>query len=317
MALLLGTNSPLFLGSQGITLSAGYFDSTYVSHACVVGDYTAASPIYFDAGATDTVWIRWHMKTAGQGSAQDGNAGPWVYDAAGNRLFFFEVSNGNWQATFNGDTQIADAMRYIGTGLKTHDLKFQITGGVLYVEWWLDGSLMYSGSAACVGGRTLPRRLNFASTDANHLYISELLIMDTPTIGRHLMEILPLSQGADDAWDGGFAELGDNDALSIASSGVVGARESSIVSDYSGPVTGGIEAVVVESIGNKTIGSPGGLTHYLKIAAVNYDGSVKPLDDVPTRTDEIWAINPATGLNWAFADVTGAARPEIGLKAET
>ena len=312
MTLLLGSNSPKVIATHGSTTTAGYYDSTYVSRACKISNNFAGPMIHFPVGATDTVWLHFKMRLSTASNYEDGNAGPWVYDAAGNRLFYFEVSNGSWRATFNGDSEFVDGYRYIGTGLRTIDLKFQIAGGVLYGEFWLDGVLVYGGSSPCVNGRVLPTKLHFHSADSGDVWISELMLMDTPTIGRHLKELKPAGQGADDAWTGGFAELGDTIDETFATTQDPDLRESSTIDAYSGPVTGGIEAVMVESIGSKSIGSPANLAHYLKIAGVDYDGALSPLDDVPTRTDELWSINPATGLAWTFADLAGL---EIGLKS--
>lgn len=312
MGLLLGTNSWDVIGLSRST--SAYFNSTYLTDCAHIPDNQNAGVINFPAGVTDTVWFHFTIRCDAVGSAEDGNAGPFIYDANGNRLFYFEVSNGNWAYFCNADAALNSGYVYVGTGTRTYDLKFQLTGGVMYFEVWLAGALVWSTSGACVGGRGLPRKAQFSANDCGNLWISELIVMDTPTVGRKLMERKPVSAGADADWSGGFAELGDNDTLSVASASNVGDRVSSVPAVWGGSTAGAIEAIAIESMGNTTIGSPQAIAHYMKIAAVNYDGADQAMGDVKSYRETIWGINPATGLAWTYADL---ATIEMGLKTGT
>lgn len=312
MTLILATNSHKLLSTHGSDSNAAYFDPLYVSYSSKVSNNYAGPMINFDASVIDTVWIHFSFRVDSNHYTLDGNAGPWVYDEFDNRLFYFEVQDGKWASYFNADTAMNDSKVFLGTGLNTYDLKFQITGGVMFVEYWRNGTLYYNNSGPCVNGRGLPRKLKFASNDAGTLYVSELIIQTSSTVGRHLKEMKPTGQGSDDAWTGGFSELGDTDDLTVASTAAVGARESSTMDAYNAPTTGGIECVSIESFGSKTLGSPANLNNYVKIGAVDYDGSVSALGESPTRIVNSWEVNPATGLAWTFAELDTL---QIGLKS--
>ena len=313
MSILLATNEATDFGPVAtVVTTAGRFDSDYVSNGILIPDnQSSVTTPQWGAGGTDDVWIHFKSYLTVLGSAQDG-AMWFFYDVGESEILRFEMVNGNVSLQLQGSGGTTTGSSHaIGSGfLHDIDIHINLSGGSFTATFYLNAGVVTTVTRAA-GTYTLPRRLMVGGFDYGGHTLSEFFVSDTTTIGRHLRQIAPASQGNYNLWTGGFTELADTDLLTVASSNVIGQRESSVAATWTGPTTGAIEEVVLTSSALKNgVSGPQSLSQFLRISSTDFDETAILLEDSTQLIIDTWSVNPSTTNNWAFADLTAI---EMGL----
>lgn len=307
MAILYATNSPTSIGG---TSSGSYYDAAYVDRSTFINNGYYGASIPFPTSTGNDTWLHWQQRMDSADGADDGWCNM-IFDTNGAELVRFEISNGTWRLELRGTGTIVGSYIAVGLGVNTFDVKLSIPGdGSIYAEWWKNDILQTSISDT-IGTKTQPAYIRYGGSDSGGIYVSQLLIMETSTVGRHLADLKPGSAGNYTAWTGNFTELGDANNASGAYTGAIAQRESSLLAAYGGPTTGGVEGIFVSGTSLKAgAPTPTSVVNFVRVALTDYDGVADTVDQSPTEFDTIWATNPNTAVAWTFADL---GTMEIGI----
>lgn len=308
MTILFMTDDLSQIGGVQTVTTAGTFDPDYASSSMRLVDNVSYA-VDFGAGSTNEVWIHYDMMYTSNANLN------------GDFLFLSDV-NGNLlgQIDWFGSrirAQIGSAsgspFTYGRNILRTLDVRYQADGLNVTLDVYVDGAIATTRTISSTNTQ-LPRQIDLGGNNRSEQFISQLAVADTPLIGRKIGFIRPASAGADSAWTGGFAELGDTNIASIAFSDTPGQRVSSVPTAWAGLTTGTIERLVPIGIGAASGSGPQSAAHYLKIGGTNYDSTPQTLNAIPDYFISEYATNPDTGSLWTFADL---ATIELGLLSGT
>jgi hypothetical protein len=111
---------------------------------------------------------------------------------------------------------------------------------------------------------------------------------------------------------GGFAELGDSDAATFAyARGAGDAVTSTLTPGAAPPGTIGRVRLVTYARNAVEAPNPALVVNRLRLGGADYDATPQaPAEATVTALTSDWALNPATGLPWTWADL---ASLEIGF----
>jgi hypothetical protein len=163
-------------------------------------------------------------------------------------------------------------------------------------------------------------RFDFGGTnflDGNEqFFLSNVLVSDQDTRGRRFRILRPTGAGALATAEGGHAELGDGDPTTFAYARAAGDAVTSTLTPGATP-PGTIGKILLASHARNAADNPNPslVVNRLRIAGTNYDatGQAPAGASIEALTSE-WALNPATGQAWTWADL---ASLEIGFKGDT
>ena len=299
------------------------FDNAYVKNSVAspineIDTVTHASLIV--SGVTTDYWLHFRGYPVDVGS--DGSSGQsW--------LQFFN-SSGVLVADLIKDGNVSNnsKIRVYGTSTVTStltvnfvvntaiflDFHITVSGLTTTVNVYVNGAFAFATTNTNNGSRGIPvkaqmRSANVGYSTMNKMFFSEFIVANSSTVGMRLDEQEPSTLGTYQDMTGVVGNLNNADPkLGILATGV-GQRTSWNPETYTG--SGNIAAVVSSIRAHRKSGSPSKLAHFLRISGVNYDGSDVSIADY-TQTQNIWSVNPATGLPWVTADMSGI---EFGFKS--
>jgi len=315
MTILFASNNPIvFVNPTASNTASTNFDSVYVKESSYLFNGGSSTPITFPASDTDTVWFHWTQRSYTTNSvADDGHAGPQIQDIAGLRIFYHEVTDGNYAPYFNGNVAANGSFVGRGSGRVTYDVRVTLSGGFFTFEYWVNGVLVFAPAPVAQGTRTLPRKFYFFSTDVPQVYLTELIVSSTSTVGRRLIQLKPDAAGAYNGWSGDLANITTALVTTFRSTNAPDVKMSYTFDPYTGPQTQVIEGVVTEQVSEAT--GPAPLTksaNFLRIGGVDYESAQFDTTTPYSVLQDVRETNPATGLAWDWADLTGL---EFGLKS--
>lgn len=138
-------------------------------------------------------------------------------------------------------------------------------------------------------------------------FLSNILVSDQDTRGRQFRILRPTGAGALATAVGGFAELGDSDPATFAYARVAGdAVTSTLTPGAAPPGTIGRVRLVTYARNAVEAPNPALVVNRLRLGSANYDAAPQaPTGATITALTSDWALNPATGLPWAWSDLAG------------
>ncbi len=306
--------------------AAGYFDPNFTDRSLKVyldGPDQKVFTIRHEEPTSTVTWFHFNcfieVPTQTNLSGEDG----WWFsclDINGNTLFEWQLENGiHYLRVYGDSTQDSPSVGFPRGSLYKFDVKVTV-GSDITVEYYLDGNLQTSVTAANSGGKGKPVQWTFFHDDMvgsysdNYyfpLYYSEFIVTDNEsTIGWRLSSLTPNSQGFHDGWQGGVAEIQQGyDGLLIGSN-TAGQKESWNLTAYNGPTSvSSIRAVINKFTANAGETGPTQITPFTRIGGTDYDSTVF----TPNGNHlDVLDLNPATGLAWDTADLSTL---EVGVKS--
>lgn len=280
----------------------------------VSGSEASLWSVVLPSEATD-FWMHFRMRVPTMSNAaSDGNLCFFV-DDSGDRIAYVDINDGNlFLVADNGTLSALAPIAYTSNTTYTFDVHIQVTSTIL-VEWFINGALAATATRPSVGTRTGVRAAHFDMNDVvgltnNPFAVSEVICTQAePTIGWRLATLTPNANGFHGDWLGGFADVQNlNDGSSIKAA-TAGLRESYTLSAYGGnPSPAGVRAVIVGAFAQKGPTGPQQLAAFARIGGVNYD--LPAITPPGGKYNFEFAVNPATGLPWATADL---ATTEFGF----
>lgn len=285
--------------------------------------YGGAATVYSPLNATASeLWVHFkhRPRTSTTSYPHVGNPEFGVADASNNLIAGIKYSGGIYSA---GSIFHSDFNLNIYNGpLVDWDVHVFMDAVVGFIRWYKAGVLVYEFSGDTRGAVGDASSAAFGQMRGNiyagyESYLSQVIVSTQPTIGAKLYTVAPVAIGADAQWAGAVTDvnhIGINDATSI-STDVVGNRQSfTITPPASLPVGLEIAAIRTTFRGARDAASAiNNVQPYFKVGGTNYNaGAAFALPTLTGATDRLIATNPATGLPWELADLTGF---EIGFEA--
>jgi len=181
-------------------------------------------------------------------------------------------------------------------------------GASIVIEFYVNGVLRSTATAANTGGKGKPRVVTFVNTgligttfnNATWHYAHIAALDGVSTIGRRFVRRRPDTIGAFDQMTGSVAALADGNIATRVASTAAGQRMSFSLSGPTGPAAvSAIAGVHLKQIAQAGLSGPDALAGFLRMAGVNHDAppvSVPVLAPKPVWSS--WALNPSDASPW-------------------
>ena len=324
------TNNAAILGGTEDASVAGSFDPQYADHALRFDEASAAS---IALPALNDLWIRADCFYDDFDLTSNGDGNFWTVAIPNIDIVMVDFSNGSKTLDYaSGNytspsqsgppiTGIPDAQLFTldvhietGVAVNGNTDDFRVT---FYVDLSLIGQILSKNNN--LNGAP-PVRFDFGGTDFldgnERFFLSNVLVSDQDTRGRRFRILRPTGSGALATAEGGYSELGDGDPATFAYARAAGDAVTSTLTPGASP-PGTIGKIILASYARNAVETPNPATvvNRLRIAGTDYDatglsaagGSIEALSSE-------WALNPATGAPWTWADL---ASLEIGFMGDT
>lgn len=324
------TNSAALLGGIEDASVSGSFDPQYADHALRFEEDAAAS---IALPALNDLWIRADCYYDDFDLTSNGDGNFWTVAVPNASIVMVDFSNGDKTLDYAGtsyatpkltgppvdgipDAQLFTLDVHIETGVVVAGNvdDFRVT---LYVGLSLLGQVI--GKADKVNGAP-PVRFDFGGTDFldgnTRFFLSNVLVSDQDTRGRRFRILRPTGAGALATAEGGYGELGDGDPATFAYARAAGDAVTSTLTPGAAP-PGTIGKIILASYARNAVETPNPATvvNRLRIGGTDYDATGQsPASGSIEALGSEWALNPATGVPWTWADL---ASLEIGFMGAT
>ncbi|MBT3143094.1 hypothetical protein KL867_18665 [Ruegeria litorea] len=324
------TNNAAILGGTEDASVPGSFNPLYADHALRFDEASAAS---LSLPAINDLWIRadcyyddFDLTSSGDGyfwAVAVPNIDLTMMDYA-NGIISLDYANSSFTSPLQTgppvsgipDAQLFTLDVHIETGVAvngdTDDFRVSF-----YVDLSLIGQILSKNNN--LNGAP-PVRFDFGGVeflDGNQrFFLSNVLVSDQDTRGRRFRILRPTGAGALATVEGGYSELGDGDSATFAYARAVGDAVTSTLTPGASP-PGTIGKIILASYARNAVEVPNPATvvNRLRIAGTDYDATgLSPASGSIEALSSEWALNPATGLPWTWADL---ATLEIGFMGDT
>ncbi|WP_190305599.1 hypothetical protein [Roseicitreum antarcticum] len=191
-------------------------------------------------------------------------------------------------------------------------------GADITLEFYVEGVLQSTATAANTGGEGKPRQVVFANTalhgiSANNTwYYAHIAALDgVPTIGRRFVRRVPYTVATFDEMTDSIEALRDGDIATRVASPVAGQRMSFTLTGPSGPaIPSAIAGLHLKQIAQGGSAGPQATAGFLRMGGVNHDAPATAVSLLaPQPVYSSWPLNPVDDSPW-----TGLSLPtEIGI----
>jgi len=269
------------------------------------------------------IWLSFRYKAPSVNAHIIGTDGTFLefYDAANALVAIVrtERDDEKYHAMAVGDTSVDGASSFVAATNQVYwvDVKIAV-GADITIEFYADGVLQSSATAANTGGKGRPVRCvwkNYGLFDFYNpaiCYYAHIAVLDgVSTIGRRFARRTPDLVATYDAFSGGVDAVKDGDIATRAASDISGQRLSFSLAGPTGPAgASAIAGVHVKQLAQLGTAGPTGIAGFLRIGGVDYDASPgTPSPDMASPVYSTWDVNPADSTPWT----TVALPTEAGI----
>ena len=189
-------------------------------------------------------------------------------------------------------------------------------GAEITIEFYVDGVLHSSATAANTGGKGRPVRCVwrnlylFDHYSTATWYYAHIAVLDgVSTIGRRFVRRTPDLVGTYDAFSGGIDAIRDGDIATRAASDIAGQRLSFSLAGPTGPAAAAnVAGVHLKQLAQLGTAGPTGIAGFLRIGGVDYDATPgTPAADLPSPVYSSWELNPVDSSPWTAASLPAEA----------
>lgn len=228
-----------------------------------------------------------------------------------------ERDDERYHAMAMGDANVDGASSFTAATSQVYwvDVKIAV-GADITIEFYIDGVLQSSATAANTGGKGRPVRCvwkNYGLFDFYNpavCYYAHIAVLDgVSTIGRRFVRRTPDLVGTYDAFSGGIDAIKDGDIASRAASDIAGQRLSFSLAGPTGPAGATtIAGVHVKQLAQLGTAGPTGIAGFLRMGGVDYDATPgTPSADLPSPVYSSWDLNPNDSSPWTAATLPAEA----------
>jgi hypothetical protein len=323
------TNSAAILGGTEDASVAGSFNPQYADHALRFDEASAAS---ISLQPLNDLWIRADCYYDDFDLTSNGDGNFWTVAVPNIDIVMMDFSNGaktldyasgNYTSPSQSGppvTGVPDAQLFTldvhietGSAVNGNTDDFRVS---FYVDLSLIGQVLSKNNN--LNGAP-PVRFDFGGVDFldgnQRFFLSNVLVSDQDTRGRRFRILRPTGAGTLATAEGGFAELGDGNSATFAYARAAGdAVTSTLTPGASQPGT--IGKIILASYARNAVEVPNPATvvNRLRIAGTDYDATgLSPAGGAIEALSSEWALNPATGAPWTWADL---ATLEVGFMGD-
>lgn len=203
-----------------------------------------------------------------------------------------------------------------------HDI--HVTGGASFsFEWYINGTLFSSGSAAVATVTNITQATWNGSTNSSETvsgvrHVSQCIVADESTVGWKYYLDPATGNGAETAWLGVFTDINElalNDATMITAN--ADAQRETYTKAARTIASGSVKAVVVSARAKRSASGPQNLRAVVRKGGTNYETANLPGLGVGFNgLLGIFENDPSTGSPWTLADA-GSGSLEFGVRAAT
>lgn len=244
-----------------------------------------------------------------------------VFDGQTNRLAQIRplTTTSRYHAFAHGDTSVQGNSSYTAPSGQPQWIDVRVVVGTsITIDFYVDGVLQSTASAANTQGKGKPVRVVFANSNLHGGYsnrswsYAHIAILDgVPTIGRRFVRRTPNALGAFAQMAGSLEALKDEDAATRVWSTAAGQRLSFSLTGPTGPALPvEIAGVHLKQLAQGGTVGPQATAGFLRLGGVNHDAPAVPVPTLAPKTVySSWALNPADSSAWTRATLPA----EVGI----
>lgn len=201
------------------------------------------------------------------------------------------------------------------------DIRTKISGSNILVQLYADRNLVRELKGTLSSPYTMNNLVlgTSGAAGANAGWgFSQIVLATTPTLGWLVMCKGPNANGTDSGWTGSYTTIDEtiNSDSDIITTILTPRRKSVTTSATTAPAGTEVKALAVSTRG-RTSGVVSSYNHYVKKSGVQYDKPNKAPSSSYAGFQDIWEVDPATGVKWTTSDIGNATLVEVGCRADT
>jgi len=296
------------------TVAAGFDDTLDINGIRFNRSRTLAAPfaVGFPAPSGD-LWLgfRYVPPNNDSESITQSNAGFLeFFDADNVRIAQIRplTSTNRYHAEAFGDTTVQGSSSYIAANGQPQwvDVRMAV-GAEITIEFFVDGVLHSTATAANTGGKGKPVRVVFANANlhgsfsSRTWYYAHIAVLDgVSTIGRRFVRRSPNAIASFNEMVGSIDALSDGDIATRVASSAAGQRMSFSLTGPTGPASvSAIAGVHLKQIAQAGTDGPDATAGFLRMGGVNHDASPVTVPSLaPHPVYSSWAVSPADASPW-------------------
>lgn len=244
-----------------------------------------------------------------------------ITEAGATFLDFFNASNvligrvrplsstNRYHAEAHGDTTEQGSSSYFATSGQPQWIDVRLAVGAdITIEFFVDGVLQSTATAANAGGKGKPAHVVFGNgglhgTFSNYAwYYAHISILDgVSTIGRRFVRRVPNTVATYNEMIGSLDALKDGNLASRVASTLAGQRLSFSLSGPTGPAAvSAVAGVHLKQIAQAGTNGPQATAGFVRMGGVNYDAPAVTVPVIaPQQIYSSWAVNPTDASPWS------------------
>ena len=297
------------------TVAAGFDDTLDINGIRFNRSRTLAAPfaVGFPAPSGD-LWLgfRYVPPNNDSESITQSNAGFLeFFDADNVRIAQIRplTSTNRYHAEAFGDTTVQGSSSYIAANGQPQwvDVRMAV-GAEITIEFFVDGVLHSTATAANTGGKGKPVRVVFANANlhgsfsSRTWYYAHIAVLDgVSTIGRRFVRRSPNAIASFNEMVGSIDALSDGDIATRVASSAAGQRMSFSLTGPTGPASvSAIAGVHLKQIAQAGTDGPDATAGFLRMGGVNHDASPVTVPSLaPHPVYSSWAVSPTDASPWS------------------
>jgi len=219
------------------------------------------------------------------------------------------TTTNRYHAIAAGDTSVQGSSSYTAPNGQPQWIDVRVAvGAQITIEFYVEGVLQSTATAANANGKGKPRYVVFANTalhgsaSTRTWYFAHIAALDgVSTIGRRFVRRSPNAIASFNQMVGSIDALRDGDIATRVASTAAGQRMSFSLTGPTGPASvSAIAGVHLKQIAQAGTDGPDATAGFLRIGGVNHDATPETVPDLaPKPVYSSWAVNPVDASPWS------------------
>ena len=219
------------------------------------------------------------------------------------------TTTNRYHAIAAGDTSVQGSSSYTAPNGQPQWIDVRVAvGAEITIEFYVEGVLQSTATAANANGKGKPRHVVFANTalhgsaSTRTWYYAHIAVLDgVSTIGRRFVRRNPNAIASFNQMVGSIDALRDGEIATRVASTAAGQRMSFSLTGPTGPASvSAIAGVHLKQIAQAGTVGPDATAGFLRIGGVNHDATPETVPNLaPKPVYSSWAVNPADASPWS------------------
>lgn len=219
------------------------------------------------------------------------------------------TTTNRYHAIAAGDTSVQGSSSYTAPNGQPQWIDVRVAvGAQITIEFYVEGVLQSTATAANANAKGKPRHVVFANTALHGTssirtwYYAHIAVLDgVSTIGRRFVRRSPNAIASFNQMVGSIDALRDGDIATRVASTAAGQRMSFSLTGPTGPASvSAIAGVHLKQIAQAGTIGPDATAGFLRIGGVNHDATPETVPDLaPKPVYSSWAVSPVDASPWS------------------